>query len=50
MDGGIQAVQNATKNLVAAKIITHAWIMMLSTLFQFHGNSSNLSIKTILTY
>jgi hypothetical protein len=49
MAGGIQAAQNATKNLVAAKTITHAWIMMLSTLFQFHGNSSNFSTKTILS-
>jgi hypothetical protein len=49
MAGGIQAVQNATKNLMGAKTITHAWIMMLSPLFQFHGNSSNFTTKAILS-
>jgi hypothetical protein len=49
MAGGIQAAQNATKNLVGAKTITHAWIMMLSPLFQFHGKSSNFTTKAILS-
>ena len=49
MAGGIQAVQNATKILVGAKTITHAWIMMLSPLFQFHGKSSNFTTKAILS-